>query len=246
MVKGSLLLNGVHMKKLIFLFLSLFFVRILSAQIFYKNGLSCADIQGEKVTLAWDLNEVIFNADYYVLIKHPVMALKMGKLNSKKKAFKQQGKDEGYVFEATINHCKAKKTQKYIDFMAHLMTPDQHVVQILSQVIANGHIHAILSNMGHSIWAQLQMKHQSIAGLFKGHNCVAHKRPNNTWYHKPDADYFQLFVNLNKTDDKLIIFIDDDRYGCHIPAALQNGIDVAIKFTNPQQLKADLITLGIL
>ena len=136
------------MKKHIFLFLSLFFAGTISAQITYRQVLSLGDIWGKKVILAWDLNEVIFKVDYSVLIKHPIMALKMGKLNSKKKEFKKQGRDEGYVFEATIRHQKPKKAMKYIQFMAKMMTPNYDVIRLMHNVKARGHTHAILSNIG--------------------------------------------------------------------------------------------------
>jgi FMN phosphatase YigB (HAD superfamily) len=236
------------MKKHIFLLLSLFFAGTISAQIFYRQGLSLSDVYKKKeATLAWDLNEVIFNANYSVLIKHPIMALKMGKMNKKKKEFKKQGRDEGYIFEATIRYCKPKKAMKYIDFMAKLMEPNYDVVGLMHKLKEKGHTHAILSNMGETIWANLCPKHSVVGRLFTGHNCIAHKKSNGRWYHKPDADYFQLFVNLNKTsDDTIIVFIDDDKYGCHIPSALKNGIDVAIKFNNPRQLELDLAVLGLI
>ena len=235
------------MKKHIFLFLSLFFAGTISAQITYRQGLSLGDIWGKKVILAWDLNEVIFKVDYSVLIKHPIMALKMGKLNSKKKEFKKQGRDEGYVFEATIRHQKPKKAMKYSKFMAKMMTPNYDVIRLMHNVKARGHTHAILSNMGETIWANICPKHTEVGRLFTGHNCVAHKKANGAWYHKPNADYFQLFAHLNKTsDDTIIVFIDDDKYGCHIPSALKNGMDVAIKFNNHRQLELDLSVLGLI
>ena len=246
MVLGFIL-NGVFIMKKNIILLSLLFCSSLLGKISYRSGLELSDVWGKKVILAWDLNEVIFNVDYSVLMKHPVMAIKMGKLNKKKKELKKQGLDEGYVFEATIRRCKPKKVMKYIHFMAKLMTPNYDVVRLMHEVKAHGHTHAILSNMGETIWANLCPKHSEVNNLFTGHNCVAHKRSNGRWYHKPDADYFQLFVNLNKTnDDTLIVFIDDDKYGCHIPAALQNGIDVAIKFTNDRQLELDLAVLGLI
>lgn len=265
------------MKKHIFLVISLFLVSNVSAQtIFYANGLSQESVKDKKVLFAWDLNEVIFDAKKSVLAKPKNWknAISMRKMHFKKKKYKKQGKDEGYVFEQTIRHCKPKKIDKYFDLMAKMMDPNQNVVNILSQLKAKGHNHAILSNMGETIWAKIKEKNRlNVQSFFTTHhNCVAHKRPNGTWYHKPDADYFQLFVSLNKPlidtinikvsatdtyvtetisygqkkDDTLIVFIDDDKHGCHIPAALRNGIDVAIKFENHKQLRTDLQSLGLL
>lgn len=243
------------MKRLSLLLLSAF--SLIQAQISFAPGISQASLAGKKIVIAWDLNDVVFTVNKSQIAKHVLLpwkwkkACRIAAYQMWRSSARQNGQDEGHVLEAMIE--KENPDNRMKQYYCHAMgtkilKANQPVVSLLRQLKAKGHTNSILSNMGTTIWDYCLGNNTYLSPLFDLPNrCVAHKKPNGRWYYKPQKEYYDLFVQKNKKDNNtIIVFIDDDARATHISTALQNGIDVAIKFSNVNQLEKDFRSLGLL
>lgn len=215
-----------------------------SQTIFYNKKIEHSSLKQNHIIFAWDLNDVIFYVNYTYIVKHPVMALKLGKIHKKQK--KQKISSAGcHLFEAAIKEVKPKKFQKYIDATARITQPDQGMIDLMQRLKDKGCQHTILSNIGKDVWISKQnILDDHVRSLFESYerHMLAQQKDDCSWICKPNANMYQEYLK-KQPKDAIIIFIDDKLENIH--AALENGITIGILFQSKEQLEKDLALLGL-
>lgn len=137
--------------------------------------------------------------------------------------------------------------------VANVQEPIEGTVRIIQELSKMGYRHYIGSNIGTSIFNDIinPAKYPQFANLFSHFNLDHPQTVSFDFAHpkslirKPNAQFYQNFLTQNSIDlhQTTVIFIDDRLE--NIRAAQQVGM-IGIWFKNPEQLNADLASLGII
>ncbi len=119
-------------------------------------------------------------------------------------------------------------------------TPIEGTVEIIKELKAKGYTQNLATNMGSKDLAYFEKKY-SFFKIFSFKNSVDYA--NGDTIKKPDRAYFEQYYGRNQKTKRHQIFIDDRKD--NVKSARKSGM-IAIHFKNPEQLKAELVRLGIL
>lgn len=125
--------------------------------------------------------------------------------------------------------------------LTNLHVPMPESVEILQELENSGYANFLASNIGTTSSGIMQKKHSALFNSFKG-LYVASKENGK----KPDPEYYvglKAFLDANGQAGKQVIFIDDKSKNVKGAVDAHVGI-TGIRFTNAQQLRADLKKFG--
>jgi len=136
------------------------------------------------------------------------------------------------------------ENQYLFEFMhqiADTQEPVEETVNIIQQLKATGYELHILSNISESAYASFKEKFSGIFSLFDVEQLSMWDE--DTIVEKPHAEYFRRYLSAHNTNNKQVLFIDDQQK--NIDAAEQHEI-IGIRFKSAGQLKEDLHRLKLL
>jgi len=138
---------------------------------------------------------------------------------------------------------KANNTA-FVDLVLRIAQAEKPIagtVSIIEQLTKDGYAQDVGSNIGNLACDALAEKFPDIFAHFKNRHVIAMEN-DKLVSRKPAPSYFTRYMERYNKKASHIIFIDDKKE--NIAAAQSLGI-IGLLFTSPEQLQADLETLGI-
>lgn len=220
-------------------------ILIFSLYVLYPNLIHAkTDLNPQNTVIAFDLHGIILNKDYKemashlwncphkqrILIKVPHFLYELAKLACHETAYDEYFRilteDEGNTV-AELTKKMALSAQK----------PNTEVVRILHELKALGYQLDIASNIGYYTYNYISAELPDIFNLFTNKKIgQPTKKPNPQYY----IEYLTTFNN----DNKWVIFIDDRPKNVYAAEQTSNVI-IGIVFKDAEQLRRELIKLGI-
>ncbi len=150
-----------------------------------------------------------------------------------------------------IRHANLNEVAQLFMRILNAQAPDPAMIELLKELRARGYLMRIASNIGKQIFIafkeQLQHSDYNIFDYFeKDAQNLEGKTIDylQSTAEKPSPQYYKEYLDQYNPDrSTLIIFIDDKLV--NIPPAIAQGF-VGIHFKNAEQLRDDLVTLGVL
>jgi len=125
--------------------------------------------------------------------------------------------------------------------IANDQTPISGTVNIIQELKDKGYMIDLASDIGQTFLPDLMKKYPSTFDMIADKQTVDYINTNQP-IHKPSIQYFQDYLE-KYGNGKTIIFIDDKEK--NVAAAKQAGM-IGIVFKDPEQLRKDLVKMGIL
>jgi len=204
----------------------------------------------ENTIITFDLHDVLVQYDYgqivnhfwqekqklrlFLAFLHPVLLYDTIKL------FLNDAVAEQYIISLPQKH---KILQPYIPLgikIANSQTIVPQMFELVKELKKLGYTLDIFSNIGAEIFKDLEKKYPVFFSYF---NSVTLPSQANGYIRKPSHNSFKNYLANHHILDKQIIFIDDKMR--NIKPAYKHKI-VGILYKNPDQLKEQLLLLGIL
>jgi FMN phosphatase YigB (HAD superfamily) len=210
----------------------------------------------EKIIILWDLHEVVFQrsvidwAKAIITFHGKWQAIKNTSWPMYKLVFKYflylLGIKKGDISsEELIMLAKQQKNNKLVQLIVAIgsrYTPIDDTVNIIKELDRNGYHQHVCSNIGRTIYNHFHAIYPKIFKYFT-HVTLVEPVHNKPLIKKPNHQFFINYLKTNNLSAQDIIFIDDKQH--NIDAAQQVGM-TAIRFINSEQLRKNLIQIGIL
>ena len=204
----------------------------------------------KKTVIAVDLHGVLFKHDYKKMLKlfwdsknklqlfraiiSPSLWLDLLKLKKKGAVIEQ------YLVLLADKHVRLKPFVPLGIAIANAQKPINPVIDILLKLKNKGYKLELFSNIGETIFKNLQKKTPKVFTLFDSFTISS---KSNDYRRKPNADAFQAFLKSHNTKNKTVILIDDKQK--NTCGAQKNGI-IGLLFTSAKQMEKELQRLGVL
>lgn len=145
-----------------------------------------------------------------------------------------------YVAHFTKKYPRLKPCVPLITRIANTQVPIAQTIALIEQLHADGYTLHILSNIGQPIVQDLAQKFPAIFDYFE---TIKTPCAQIDFTGKPNPAIFYDYMKENNLANKQVIFIDDKMKNLEV--AQRFGI-TGIYFSNPEELKQDLMRLGVI
>lgn len=210
----------------------------------------------EKIIILWDLHEVVFQRSIIDWAKEIVT------FNGKWQAIKKTSWPMSKLFlkyflyvlgiqkgdissEELIVLAKKQNNNELVQLIVTVgsrYTPIDGTVNIIKELDRNGYQQHVCSNIGRTIYNHFHTIYPEIFKYFT-HVTLVEPKHNEPLIKKPNSQFFTNYLKINNLSAQDIVFIDDKQH--NVDAAQQVGM-IAIRFTDAEQLRKDLVQIGLL
>jgi len=147
---------------------------------------------------------------------------------------------EEYIVRLADKHHRLRPYVPLGVAIANAQKLNHPVLELLKTLKKNGCSLRMFSNIGDTLFADLEKKFPDVFPLFDSFTVAQHA---NGYMRKPQTNAFQDFLKKYNSDGNAVILIDDKKK--NIRGAEKNGI-IGILFASAGQLEQNLKKLGLL
>lgn len=204
----------------------------------------------EKNIIVFDLHDVLFERNYWRVLKELACLQKKGKfiallltpsfIIDAVKMLWVTRVSEAYLIKLSQ---KQKRLMPFVDTiidLTNMLLPIKEMFLLIAFLKIKGYKIYIFSNIGSMTYQKLYKPYQQFFNNFDG---IHFAESSNNWIAKPHQDAYKLFLKKYNINPQKMIFIDDKPK--NVLAAQQHGI-TSIVFKSTRQLLQQLTNLNII